>query len=116
MRYYVSLYHEWSKRYTALPVFTLLVNVFGSILNSTLKEVARATHNAIDAFPADSPSTASVFLTALSTGFCGSLTTVSTLMNEIRTNTTGITWVYALVTVFGTQAILLFINGPQVWS
>jgi len=115
-RFYLSLLHIYSNKYLRTPIFTLAVNVVGSVLFGCLNVVAVCADEPLDEFPAYTPRAGAVLLTAATTGFCGALTTVSTLANEARMLDHRTTWLY-VITSFGlTQLLLLAINGPFEWS
>eukprot|EP01112_Ceratiomyxa_fruticulosa_P003707 TRINITY_DN1400_c0_g3_i1.p1 TRINITY_DN1400_c0_g3~~TRINITY_DN1400_c0_g3_i1.p1 ORF type:complete len:440 (+),score=46.77 TRINITY_DN1400_c0_g3_i1:310-1629(+) len=84
------------------PVYTFLVNIFGSAILSALHVIS--VHKTLS-------TTSSNVLAGLMTGFCGCLTTVSSFVNEVYHLHLYNSYVYALVSIFGTQIVLVLING-----
>eukprot|EP00026_Physarum_polycephalum_P009530 Phypoly_transcript_09658.p1 GENE.Phypoly_transcript_09658~~Phypoly_transcript_09658.p1 ORF type:complete len:414 (+),score=52.29 Phypoly_transcript_09658:114-1355(+) len=102
LRWYLAIYNL---KFPKFPVFTFLVNFVGSMLLAGFTILASRSHNLAG----------SAALNGAVTGFCGALTTTSTFLNEARILDTKYSFIYVIVSVFGTQIILLVINGPYYW-
>jgi len=94
-------------RFPRFPVFTFIVNILGSVLLAVFYLLrGRVSVNGLSF----------VGLSALMTGFCGCLTTVSTFVNESRQLGAKDSWIYACSSVILSQILLLIINGPYYWT
>jgi len=110
---------RYNVRFPRFPLFTLLVNVSGSVFLALLNfGVCK-----MESLPPDASGyliagvgigarTSTVVLSALSVGFCGCLTTVSSFANEVYHLKVHDSWAYALISIFGTQIVLLAVNVP----
>jgi len=56
------------------------------------------------------------WIAAITLGFCGCLTTVSTYIKEIKLLSHPVDYIYAISSVLVTQVILLLIYGPYFWT
>lgn len=101
IRYYSS---KFNKNWTRFPLFTFLANVFGSIILVFANNVALISNL--------SPIWIG-FLFGIRAGFCGSLTTVSTLVNELMNSQVPLKWRYRyfFTTVVVTQLFCVAIHS-----
>jgi len=106
-----ALLRWWLSRFNPLvapfPLFTLLANVLGCACNAIAAVMIHDAHAGTEYF---------YFLTAVSTGFSGCLSTVSTLVAELRSDTIGPLWVrivYFLLTFVLSMAVLIPIKRAQ---
>jgi len=94
----------WFPRF---PLGTFAVNVGGSVLLAALNAVSLRGN----------PSSLTCdFLTALMTGFCGCLTTVSSFQHELYTLELKDAYVYSLASIIVSQLLLLVVNGVTSWT
>lgn len=98
IRWILSLYNiNWPR----FKLYTFLVNIIGTIIYAILAIFSQRTNIEFEI----------VSLQGGYNGFCGSLTTVSTFLNEIKTITTEWSYKYALTSILIAQFFILFING-----
>jgi len=87
---------------------TFVANVLGSVIGGVLFDVMLN-------FKLNELGCAALW--ALQYGFCGSLTTVSTFVNELHTLPfIRSAYVYGVVSILTTQALLIIIMGSYVWA
>jgi len=80
LRWYLSLYNPWAqKSLGGIPVFTLLANTLACACNAASAVLSNREHHEVS----------KLALAAISTGFAGCLSTVSTLVGELRSDTIG---------------------------
>jgi len=104
IRYRLGL---WNKAHQTFPIYTFLCNMLGCLLTAAAAALARDAVTSSDSWTL-------VVLQALSAGFAGSLSTVSTLMAEARA--LPYRWLllrYLGLTYLVSQLLLLTINLPM---
>lgn len=110
LRYYLSLKNS-QPRWKHFPFYTLLPNVVASILSCVMEIVASTTH----AHSADAYRTYVLFgQGAIQVGFLGSLSTVSTWVNELDgLSSRRIAWAYryGILSVVVSQLASVFVLG-----
>jgi len=90
------------------PVFTLLVNVVGSLILGALYIVRYQLGMFTEQTIANS------IVVGLGAGFCGCLTTVSTLVNECNQLSTSSQYRYILVSIASSQVLLSILLGIYI--
>jgi len=111
IRFYLSQFNTYTPRF---PVFTFFVNITGTALyGGMLILYHRLTHlDSVVYFHIASDSIGYVLIPAITLGFCGSLTTVSTFVHEIYLLKPKYAYLYAIASVAVAQLSLLIINFP----
>ncbi|KAI9229687.1 MAG: CrcB-like protein-domain-containing protein [Piptocephalis tieghemiana] len=106
IRWYLS---RWNRILSHFPVGTFTVNVFGAWIYGGVWLAARSRH------PWTSPNLC-IFLQALLDGFCGCLTTVSTLISEVHLLTGCQATRYLGASIISSQVFLASVVGTLHWS
>jgi CrcB protein len=88
---------------------TFVANVLGSVISGSIFDVMVSLRNL--------PKLQCASLWAVVYGFCGSLSTISTFVNEIHTlPRVEHAYIYGFVSVLVSQALLIIIMGSFIWS
>lgn len=107
IRFYFSRLNNWRSKF---PLGTFIVNVTGSALIEVFY--------GIETYRTPTSAAQMGALVGAQTGFCGSLTTVSTLANELMNNKNPAEWriFYFLISVFVSQLFVVPIRLAFIYS
>jgi fluoride ion exporter CrcB/FEX len=100
LRYYMIRMNPRVPNKLNFPLFTFLVNIIGSVIASLV--ILFTTPDDV------------ILRAALSTGFTGCLTTVSTFVDELSRLETWQAWIYGVLSLFGAQLLLTFVNMSYI--
>ena len=106
MRYILST--QLNTRLHLFPLGTLISNEFATAILAACHAIQRA--------PSSPPPVACSILQGFIDGFCGCLSTVSTLVVELRTLRSTKSWIYFIISFVLGQSTLLVVLGPAWWS
>jgi len=95
-------------RFKALPVGTLVANIFGTALLAAFRVLLST--------PSKPPQNSCDILQGLSDGYCGCLTTISTFAAEISDLRFWKACRYALISWILGQVVMLLIFGSSLWT
>lgn len=107
VRYYLS--KQLNSRHPSLPYGTLLINSLSVLLFAVLALLSRRS----SILPS---STSCAALKGLQDGFCGALSTISTMAVELRGLKRGESWRYWWVSWGVAQGLMVVVLGSWVWS
>ncbi|CCF58264.1 hypothetical protein KAFR_0E01100 [Kazachstania africana CBS 2517] len=114
LRFYLSLYaNPLSKTF---PIGTFIANIFATLVLSIITLVTHGKQHFHSAIPVAHSKTACRVATALGTGFCGCLSTISTFINEAYKLPFRSMLVYYFVSIFVGYCIVVITLGSYAWT
>lgn len=110
LRYFFSLLN--TKLAPRIPIFTFCANLLATLIVGFFKVTDHRYPSVHNVEGLD------IFFMSVVGGFCGCLSTVSSLVEEIRTKLTSVEWryLYIFITFVIPCLVLLVIEGPFLWT
>ncbi|CEP61215.1 FluC/FEX family fluoride channel LALA0_S02e09340g [Lachancea lanzarotensis] len=112
LRYVLS--KQLNHRFRHFPMGTFAANVIGTLILAIITLVTKGKRS--DGSGIIHSNTAKTVVVALGNGFCGSLTTVSTFVNECQILPFRRTMIYYFVSIFVSFGLVVVIVGSYAWT
>lgn len=116
LRYYLSKWCNNRKSFNNYPLGTFIANAFACCLLAILTMVQRGQTNSFTHHRIVQSKNVCRIVSALGNGFCGSLSTISTFINEVYGKNLIFTLKYYFVSFFVSYCLFVIILGSYAWT
>ncbi|KAL3229032.1 hypothetical protein RNJ44_02119 [Nakaseomyces bracarensis] len=116
LRYYLALWFNNKKYINNYPLGTYIANCFASLMLAVFILIQRGQKNSFTHLRIIENVNTCHVVGALANGFCGSLSTISTFINEVYGKNIIFTLKYYFSTIFTAYCLYVIILGSYAWS